>query len=184
MIKQSVLSICFLLILLVNTVLPVRASNSIISSIPITPVPTIEYNLPYPGILPDNPLYSLKTLRDKILIFFTSDGIKKAQLNLLLSDKRLMMGEILWEKGNTELSISTITKAEKYLLNTSLELVALKKQDKLPPGLADKVALAAKKHIEVIEKIISKTNNETVVNRLKDALGVTNQAIAQIAITK
>lgn len=184
MIKQGVLSVCFLLIILVNSAIPVSASSNIISSISITPVPTVEYSFPYPGILPDNPLYSLKTLRDKILIFFTNDGIKKTQLNLLLSDKRLMMGEILWEKGNSELSISTITKAEKYLLNTSLELVTLKKQDKLPPGLADKVALAAKKHTEIIKDLISKTNNGTEINRLKDALGITDQAIAQIAITK
>lgn len=184
MLKQSVLTICFLFIILTSSALSVRASNSIISSISITPVPTIEYNLPYPGILPDNPLYLLKTLRDKILIFFTSDGIKKAQLNLLLSDKRLAMGQILWEKGNSELSISTITKAEKYLLNSSLDLVTLKKQDKLPPGLADKVALAAKKHTEIIEEMISKTDNETVANRLKNALGITHQAAEQIALTK
>ncbi|HSW97310.1 MAG TPA: hypothetical protein VLF89_05800, partial [Candidatus Saccharimonadales bacterium] len=33
----------------------------------------IQYDLPYPGLLPDNPLYSLKVLRDKIVEFFISD---------------------------------------------------------------------------------------------------------------
>ncbi len=142
----------------------------------VTPTPTVEYALPYPGILPDNPLYILKVARDRILLFFTSDPIKKVQLNLLLSDKRLVMGQLLIEKGNAKLGIETITKGEKYLLLSSLGLRELKKQNNLPPGLADKVDLAAKKHEEVIMKLISAINDEGYRKRLNDALGITHQA--------
>lgn len=146
-----------------------------------TPPPTVEYTLPYPGILPDNPLYPLKVIRDRILLFFTRDPVKKVQLNLLLSDKRLVMGQLLWEKEKFDLGIDTITKGEKYLLLSAVGIVELGKKGNLPPGLADKIGLAAKKHIEIITRIISLTSDETYKKRLNDALGITHQAIQQIA---
>lgn len=146
----------------------------------VTPTPTIEYALPYPGILPDNPLYLLKVARDRILVFFTRDPIKKTQLDLLLSDKRLVMGQLLIEKGKSEQGIDTITKGEKYLLSSSLGLLELKKQNNLPPGLSDKVSLAAKKHQEIINNLIMSINDELLRKRLNDALGITHQAIQQI----
>ncbi|MBI4991452.1 hypothetical protein HZB96_05155 [Candidatus Gottesmanbacteria bacterium] len=146
-----------------------------------TPTPTVEYVLPYPGILPDNPLYFLKVVRDRILLIFTRDSVKKIQLNLLFSDKRLVMGQLLWEKGKFELGIDTITKGEKYLLLSAVGIVELGKVGDPPPGLSDKVGLAAKKHIEIITKIISLTSDETYQKRLNDALGITHQAIQQIA---
>lgn len=151
---------------------------------PVTPTPTLEYALPYPGILPDHPLYFLKAIRDKILLLFTYDHVKRTNLNLLLSDKRLVMGQLLWEKGNADLSTSTFSKAEKYLLSATLELGTLKKQNSLPPGLADKVELAAKKHEEVISKLMGMTADENKLQNLSGALGVNHQAIQQIKLLK
>ena len=37
-----------------------------------TPTP-VDYNLPYPGILPDHPLYPLQKIRDWLLVTFTRD---------------------------------------------------------------------------------------------------------------
>lgn len=70
----------------------------------------------YPGILPDHFLYPLKMIRDRILLFFTTDPLKKAVLLLQFADKRVRAAEALInEKGEIELGISTLTKAEKYL---------------------------------------------------------------------
>src|ERR1700704_2037322 len=49
----------------------------------VTPAPnntsqTVDYTLPYPGLLPDSPLYFLKTFRDRLISFFISSPIKKA----------------------------------------------------------------------------------------------------------
>ena len=72
----------------------------------------IEYTLPYPGILPDSPLYFLKTARDKIVSFLISDPLKKAEFNLLAADKRLNSGIFLFNKGKEKykLALSTISK--------------------------------------------------------------------------
>lgn len=145
----------------------------------VTPSP-IEYALPYPGILPDHPLYFLKVVRDRLLLFFTQDGIKKIHLNLLFADKRLGAGQALFEQGNIELAIDTITKGEKYLLTTAVSSVSFKKQN-LPPGLTDKIELSAKKHEEVINLLILKVDDTGTKQRLTDALGLTHQAVLQIA---
>lgn len=175
------LTVLFFSILFNSQVLAINQSP-IISL--LTPPPTNDYDLPYPGLLPDHPLYLIKALRDRILLFVTHDRLKKVQLNLLFGDKRLVMGQLLWEKGSLDLSSSTFTKAEKYLLSASLGLVMLKKQNSLPPGIADKVELAAKKHEEVILKLINITSDEVRKQNLNQSLGVNHQATQQIQLTK
>lgn len=151
---------------------------------PITPTPVVEYTLPFPGVLPDHPLYLVKAARDKILLFFTSNSEKRVHLNLLFADKRLVMGQFLWEKGNMDLSVSTISKSEKYLLASVLELLAMGKQKTIPPGLSDKLELAAKKHEEIILMLSEKSIDEQVKKELSQALGINHQASQQIQLIK
>ncbi len=162
----------------------VLSAQQTISSSNPTPTSSVEYALPFAGLLPDHPLYTIKVLRDRILLFFTRDPEKKVHLNLLFSDKRLVMGQILWEKGNIDLSVSTIGKGEKYLLSAAIDLLALKKQKNLPPGLSDKVELATNKHEEVIMKLIKSSGDEVKQQGLNLALGINHQAMQQILSVK
>lgn len=73
-----------------------------------------DYQLPYPGILPDNPLYPLKAFRDRVVDFLISDPLKKAEFNILQSDKHLNAGIYLLKKGKPDLAESTISKGENY----------------------------------------------------------------------
>ena len=59
-----------------------------------------NYELPFPGLLPDHPLYLLKAGRDRALIFVTRDYDSKARLQLELSDKRVRAGELLVDEKN------------------------------------------------------------------------------------
>lgn len=149
-----------------------------------SPIAEVEYALPYPGILPDHPLYIFKVIRDRILVLRTQDTLKKIHLNLLLGDKRLVMGKLLWEKGRYDLSVSTFSKGETYLFTASSDLVQAKNANMLPPGLSDKLELAAKKHQEVITKIMSDTSEQTYKKSFTDMLGLTKQAIDKIASVK
>lgn len=175
--------VVFVLMLLVYSGGVYAQSKDLIYS-PVTPTPNVEYALPFPGILPDHPMYFIKTFRDKILLFFTRDPIKKINITLLISDKNLVMGQILWEKGNIDLSLSTFVQAEKHLLNTALEIANLKKQDKLPPGLADKVELAAKKHEELISKLSESQSGDLQKQMFDQATGINHQATQQIILSK
>lgn len=87
---------------------------------------TVQYYLPYPGILPDNPLYKAKAVRDQVLLWITFDPGKKAERQLLYADKRINAAKALNEGGKSALAESTATKAEKYLeqsVNLSLKLL-------------------------------------------------------------
>lgn len=75
----------------------------------------VEYSLPYPGVMPDHPLWFLKATRDKTLLFFTTDPLKRAKMTLLLADARLVMAQSLQDKGKNESAVSTAIKAEGYL---------------------------------------------------------------------
>ena len=48
-------------------------------NVQMTTETTVKYELPYPGILPDNPLYFLKQIRDWIMERLITDPLKKIE---------------------------------------------------------------------------------------------------------
>jgi hypothetical protein len=71
----------------------------------ITPNPSpstkiVSYDLPYPGILPGSPVYSIKLLRDKIVELMTGDPLRRTAFYLLQADKRLSASLLLFDSGN------------------------------------------------------------------------------------
>ena len=115
----------------------------------------VAYNLPYPGILPDHPFYFLKAIRDRITDWLTRDNLKKAELYLLYSDKRVSMAQLLSKKGKINLAISTFSKGEKYFLKIPSLLEKAKKQGVSPPSdFVQKLKLANDKHYEVAQSLI------------------------------
>lgn len=126
------------------------------TSIP-TPTP-VKYDLAFPGMLPDNRLYKLKVLRDKVTLFLTRDPMKKAQYHLLLADKRIHMAAMLVDKGEIELAKETALKGEnEYTLLVFLFKDEGKKPDK---ELFNRLEKAALKHQEVLRSIINKVNKK------------------------
>lgn len=129
-----------------------------------TPTPTpvavtvqkIDYTLPYPGILPDNPLYFLKQLRDFILNQLIVDPMRKAEFYILQGDKRLGMGVMLVDQKKDALAEETISKGEKYLNNAVTELTQLKSNGKDISTVVDRLEKSITKHMEVIESLLTK----------------------------
>lgn len=72
----------------------------------------VDYDLPHAGMLPDNPLYSLKKVRDSFWLFFTRDNLEKADLLLLFSDKKIVMAQAMAEKGKWELALESARNSE------------------------------------------------------------------------
>lgn len=118
----------------------------------------VVYQLPYPGLLPDHPLYFIKAVRDRLLDFLTRDNLKKAELYLLYSDKRLNMAEELSKKGKWSLMISTVSKGEKYSLKMVDFLKRAKKQGMAPTDdFLLKAKLSNEKHREILENLLKET---------------------------
>ena len=130
------------------------------SLLPLPVVQKVEYTLPYPGILPDHPLYFLKRLRDTILEKLISDPIRKAEFYILQGDKRLQMGLMLIEGGKANLGESTISKGEKYLEQAVTKLSSYKESGAVvAPYVVEKLEKSITKHQEVITDLIAKAND-------------------------
>lgn len=139
------------------------------------PVPTVNYQLPDPGILPDNSIYILKTIRDKISIFIIGNPLKRAEFNLIKADTRISAALFLSEQEkNASLTEETALKAEDYFeqaLNSALETKA---QGIDVDDFVKRLATANKKHqevIEIIEKNIHKKDSkkfEIIKKRVED----------------
>lgn len=128
-----------------------------VSSTPVpTPTPATvksDYVLPYPGILPDHPLYMLKTMRDSILDFLITDPMKKAEFYILVADKHLNSGIFLLNKQKESLAAQSVTAAEQYM-EKSVDLVtqAKEKGTAIPGPVKDKLTQSIAKHIQVLEQ--------------------------------
>jgi len=119
------------------------------------PQEKVAYNLPYPGILSDNPLYFLKVLRDKVTEFLTRDNVKKAQLYLLDSDKRVAMSMAFVKMGKNSQSIDAFSKGEKYFLQIIPLLQDAKKQGAgAPSSFIETLKLSNAKHHELILELL------------------------------
>lgn len=152
MIKKAVFTIIFLLIV-VSSVHLISAQTQEIE----IDTKRVDYTLPYHGILPDHPVYFLKNIRDKFLVFFTRDPFSKAELFILLSDKRAGMAQALAGKGKWKLAAQTIYKGEEYFEKIPGLITQSKKQGVSPEGdFIIRTNLANEKHREIIEDLSKK----------------------------
>lgn len=134
-----------------------------------TPSASIEYYLPYPGILPDHFLWPAKALRDRVWLFLTRDEAKRADLLLLFADKRVGMADVLIRGGKPELGVETAQKAGQYL-EQALEAQTLAAQRGVDTAeFLDRLARSSLKHQEVLEALMSAAP--------EDARPLLNQAI-------
>ncbi len=119
----------------------------------LLPKPKIDYYLPYPGMLPDHPLYKLKMARDQIWLALTSDPVKKAELFLLFADKRIGAGEVLIKGNKPELGISTLIKGEKYFERAIAEVNKAKEKGIEVENVSAKIKSASLKYEEVLNNL-------------------------------
>lgn len=113
---------------------------------------SVDYTLVYPGLLPDNPLYVLKVLRDRLVGFFISDPLKKSAFDLLQADKRLNAGVYLSQEPKIDegLIVSTISKGENYFSESIDQLDLAKKQGGVVGVQVNTLEIAGKKHMQVL----------------------------------
>lgn len=148
---RYILLISFVIIVPFITYFVLGASDTLVK----IPQEKVIYNLPYPGLLPDSPLYLTKVIRDRITDFLTRDNLKKAELYLLYSDKRTSMSLILASKGKSQLAIDTFVKGEKYFLKIPGLLRSAKKQGApAPSSFIETLKQSNTKHRELIEELI------------------------------
>lgn len=119
---------------------------------------TIKYDLAYPGMLPDNPLYKLKLLRDRISAALITDPKKKIEFYLLQTDKGILASAILVDKGNIDLAGQTALKAEHFYTLISQEIYKL--PNETDDAFFKKLETAALKHQEVLASLAKRVPND------------------------
>lgn len=144
-------------------------------------VEPVNYYLPYPGVLPDHPLYFLKMLRDRVREWTLFDPARKAEYYSLLADKRLGAGRILVEGGKEELGVETYWKSARYL-QKSVELTEqLKAEGREMGDLANKLEQASQKHLEVLERSAAeKSSIRGQIEEIKKVVELGREKILQV----
>lgn len=116
----------------------------------------VTYALPYPGeVGPDSPLWMFKALRDRILVATTINPSAKADLYLLMADKRLASAKILFDKGDPDLGVAVLSKAEKYLEMAHVEERIAHQGGASTSEFLRRYTLASLKHLEVISEVLT-----------------------------
>ncbi len=122
---------------------------------------SVDYQLAWPGMLPDNPLYKLKVLRDKIISKLIADPIKKIEWDLIMADKTIYASVLLLDKGNIALAKETALKGEHYftILVTDYKWAFWRHQG-ITQELDNKIKLAVLKHQEIFDKEANKVSQK------------------------
>ncbi|OGG06802.1 hypothetical protein A2872_01060 [Candidatus Gottesmanbacteria bacterium RIFCSPHIGHO2_01_FULL_42_12] len=108
-----------------------------------------KYDLPYPGILPDSPLWPIKDLRDKLIGLVVFDPVIKGQYELRLADKKLAMAQVLINTGKGELGEKVLIWASDGY-DRAIDRAEESKLKKLNyETLASRLSLFAAKYAEV-----------------------------------
>lgn len=140
-----------------------RAAEDVLAGVTMaTPSGVVQYYLPYPGILPDSPLYNVKALRDKVSLWLTPDPLARASKELLFADKRIGAAQALVAGGKSSLGVSTAGKAEKYLEQAVNDAIAVKKAGHDSKSLLGTLIKATGKHMEILDALKSSVGGDDV----------------------
>lgn len=141
----------------------VTPANSSAGTVPVTSPTPVDYQLPYPGMLPDNPLYFLKVFRDNLTAFFLSKPIDKANFELMQSDKNVQASYLLvtQQQGKTLLAFQTFSQAQDDFDQAILQAQSAKKQGYSTKDLVNNLSNANQKHEQILEAIAQTTHQES-----------------------
>ncbi|MBI1862787.1 hypothetical protein HYS00_01565 [Candidatus Microgenomates bacterium] len=115
----------------------------------------INYELPYPGILPGNPLYSIKSARDSLLQWMMRDNYKKAQLRIQISDKNVRGAQMLSKDKQYDNAEKILIDGETIFEKAIDDTINAKEQGASPTSeFKTKMKTSNLKHKEIISDIM------------------------------
>jgi hypothetical protein len=120
----------------------------------------INYDLPYPGILPGSPLYVFKNIRDKLKEFTTTDPVRKTEFYLLQADKQLASALLLYKQNQKELADATLLKSQNNLDKSIDSLIESKKLQKNVNDLPIKIKTSSEKQKQEVLMLMENSKND------------------------
>lgn len=141
---------------------------------------SIDYILPYPGILPGHPFYKLKIARDKLQELLISSPSRKVEFYHRQADKGMFATLLLAEKGKQDLATEMALKAEHNmtLVNTYVNQMNQKPDDKLFESLTQ----ASLKHRETLESARTHLDvgHQEVIDQVLEFIVLNSDRLAQL----
>lgn len=131
--------------------LMVASESAVVSDNPIEM--EVNYYMPYPGILPDHPVYWIKMMRDKIVEVLTLDLNKRVELWVLYADKRMGAAAVLVDGNKRELGVETAEKSVAYLNRAVTGLEELKEKGVDVGDLANRMERGTLRHAQVLKRL-------------------------------
>jgi hypothetical protein len=155
---KNIFSCLFFFFLLFIFVLPASANE-------ITPSPSSlqsNYLLPYPGLLPDNPLYFLKSFRDNVMGFFIGKPIEKANFSLLQADKNIAASTLLLSKENEKVTLAgrTYGQGQDFFEEAIAQTVVAHEQGINCEDMKKTLESANRKYFQVLHDLIASAQTE------------------------
>jgi hypothetical protein len=108
------------------------------------------------NIMPDNPLYVLKTWYEKILVFISFGDAKKAERYSKLAEEKLNEAQKMAERGKDDLTKKLLSEYEKYF-NLAMEKTKIIQQKALES--------AKQKALEKLNQTIENVSESTLKNQ-------------------
>jgi len=114
------------------------------------------YQLSWPGILPDNKLYIIKLVRDRLVAKMIINPVDKVRFDLLMADKTIYASKLLLDKGKISLADKTALRGENYFSTLVQDYNnALLHEKKIPRDLDISIDMAVNAHKNVFEYMVS-----------------------------
>ena len=113
----------------------------------------VEYVLPYPGILPDHPLFALKAVRDWIFERLITDPQRLSEFHILQSDKRLAMAGMFMDQSKPEGAVAAVSQSEEFMkkaIDTAKKV--REREGEVPGHILDRLERSVAKHLLLIEE--------------------------------
>lgn len=142
----------------------------------------VEYSLPYPGILPNNPIWPLKALHERLDLYFTFDPLQKAQRTLFLADKRLSAAQRLFEEDDSGRAVVTATKAEQYLEAALIKGKDADVKGRDATGFFETLFKASLTHRQILEEMMARApgDGKPVLNKTLDYSKKVNEQVTHL----
>ena len=121
-----------------------------------SPEQSVDYTFPYPGVLPDNALYKVKMLRDRIVEWFIRDDLRLSEYYLKMGDKRVNAAKFLASYGKLDLAATTASKAEIYLLRSVESAEKAKNAGSDVKSFLGTLSTASLKHAEYLTDMMGR----------------------------
>lgn len=138
-----------------------------------------DFHLPNPGMLPTNPLYIFKVVRDNLLLSITQNPVNRAELLIFSSNKSLATALALSKQHKNSEAAVSMTKSMNFL-SEAVTLLPKVSSREVQLNLSMAIIVAIRAQEQLSQDIIAKAPANSQVLMEKQLLSFEDTKIALV----